>query len=81
MLHETMPGHHLQSALARETDGLPEFRRAFSTTAYAEGWAPYAESLCPELGTVYLDPTTRFGKLASESSSAPCGSSSISGCT
>jgi uncharacterized protein (DUF885 family) len=66
VLHETMPGHHLQSALAREIEGLPDFRRAFSTTAFGEGWALYAESLGPELGTVYLDPTTRFGQLASE---------------
>jgi prolyl oligopeptidase len=66
VLHETLPGHHLQSALARETAGLPDFQRAFSTTAYGEGWALYAESLGPELGTVYRDPTTRFGKLASE---------------
>ena len=66
VLHETMPGHHLQSALARETEGLPDFQRAFSTTAYGEGWALYAESLGPELGTVYREPTTRFGKLASE---------------
>ena len=66
VLHETMPGHHLQSALQREIEGLPAFRRAFSTTAYAEGWALYAESLGAELGTVYRDPTTRFGQLASE---------------
>ena len=66
VLHETMPGHHLQSGLSREMEGIPEFRRAFSTTAYAEGWALYAESLGPELGTVYRDATTRFGKLASE---------------
>jgi uncharacterized protein (DUF885 family) len=66
VLHETMPGHHLQSALAREIEGLPDFRRAFSTTAFAEGWALYAESLGAELGTVYRDPTTQFGKLASE---------------
>ena len=66
VLHETMPGHHLQSALAREMEDLPEFRRSFSTTAFAEGWALYADSLGPELGTVYREPATRFGKLASE---------------
>jgi uncharacterized protein (DUF885 family) len=66
VLHETVPGHHLQVALERELDGLPEFRRVFNASAFAEGWGLYAESLGPELGTVYREPSTRFGQLASE---------------
>jgi uncharacterized protein (DUF885 family) len=66
VIHETVPGHHLQSALAQEVEGLPEFRKAFSTTAFAEGWALYAESLGADLGTVYLEPATRFGRLSTE---------------
>jgi uncharacterized protein (DUF885 family) len=66
VLHETVPGHHQQVALQREIQGLPEFRRVFNASAFAEGWALYAESLGPELGTVYRDPTTKFGQLASE---------------
>jgi uncharacterized protein (DUF885 family) len=65
VLHESVPGHHLQSALARETTGVPAFQRAFNAAAFGEGWALYAEGLGPELG-VYRDPTTRFGRLASE---------------
>jgi prolyl oligopeptidase len=66
VLHETVPGHHLQTALSHEIEGLPEFRKAFSTTAFGEGWALYAESLGSELGVVYREPATRFGQLASE---------------
>jgi len=65
VLHESVPGHHLQSALAREMPGVPPFQRAFNAAAFGEGWALYAESLGPELG-VYRDPATRFGRLASE---------------
>jgi prolyl oligopeptidase len=65
VLHETVPGHHLQVGLARELQGLPEFRKVFTAAAFSEGWALYAESLGPELG-VYTDPTTKFGQLASE---------------
>ena len=57
MLHESVPGHHLQSALAREMPGVPPFQRAFTAAAFGEGWALYAESLGPDLG-VYRDHTT-----------------------
>jgi len=65
VLHETVPGHHLQIAIARELQGLPEFRKVFTAAAFSEGWGLYAESLGAELG-VYADPTTKFGQLASE---------------
>jgi uncharacterized protein (DUF885 family) len=65
VLHETVPGHHLQIGIARELQGLPEFRKVFTAAAFSEGWGLYAESLGPDLG-VYADPTTKFGQLASE---------------
>jgi uncharacterized protein (DUF885 family) len=65
VMHETVPGHHLQIGIARELQGLPEFRKVFTAAAFSEGWGLYAESLGPELG-VYREPTTRFGQLASE---------------
>ena len=64
-LHEGIPGHHFQISLAQENAELPNFMRFGGNTAFAEGWALYAETLWDELG-METDPYQRFGGLNDE---------------
>lgn len=64
-LHEAAPGHHIQSALAKEQSERPPFRRFTYISAYGEGWALYAEKLGVEMD-IYETAYEHFGRLTYE---------------
>lgn len=64
-LHEAVPGHHLQGALARELEDVPPFRLDFYPHAFGEGWGLYSEKLGIEMG-MYRTPYDDFGRLTYE---------------
>jgi uncharacterized protein (DUF885 family) len=61
--HESIPGHHLQIAIAQELGALPAFRKLGGSTAFVEGWALYTERLADEMG-LYTADLDRLGKLS-----------------
>lgn len=61
--HESIPGHHLQIAIAQELDAAPAFTKHIAPSAFVEGWALYSERLADELG-LYEDALDRMGMLS-----------------
>jgi uncharacterized protein (DUF885 family) len=53
-LHETWPGHYLQSLRWRETDSRA--RRVVKAPCFLEGWAHYCEEMCIDEGYGADDP-------------------------
>ncbi len=63
--HESVPGHHLQLALAQELDLHPVLGE-LEVASYGEGWGLYAERLADEM-SLYSGPLQRIGMLTLDS--------------
>ena len=61
--HESIPGHHLQIAIAQELETVPAFIKHIAPSAFVEGWALYSERLADELG-LYEEALDRMGMLS-----------------
>jgi uncharacterized protein (DUF885 family) len=64
--HETVPGHHFQSATQVENKTLPRFRQTnpfFNVAAFGEGWGLYAERLAVESGWYEGDLEGQLGQM------------------
>lgn len=60
-LHECVPGHSHQAAMALEAPDRPAFRREAYFSGYGEGWGLYSEWLGTRLG-MYRTPYEEFGR-------------------
>jgi uncharacterized protein (DUF885 family) len=63
--HETIPGHHLQMALALERKGSHPISRYVFNSGFTEGWGLYAERLADEM-KLYSSDLDRLGMLSSQ---------------
>ena len=63
--HETIPGHHLQIAIALERKDIHPIGRYLGNSGYTEGWALYAERLADEMKLFSTD-LDRLGMLSSQ---------------
>ena len=61
--HESIPGHHLQIAIAQELGAVPAFRKLDGSNAFIEGWALYTEWLADEMG-LYSSDLDRLGRVS-----------------
>jgi uncharacterized protein (DUF885 family) len=61
VLHECVPGHSHQGAMALEAPDRPAFRRETYFSGYGEGWGLYTEWLGTKLG-MYETPYEEFGR-------------------
>ncbi len=64
-LHECVPGHSHQGAMALEAPAAPPFRRQTYFSGYGEGWGLYTEYLGRELG-MYRNAYEEFGRASFE---------------
>jgi uncharacterized protein (DUF885 family) len=63
--HETIPGHHLQTAIAVERRDNHPLARYVGNSGYGEGWGLYAEELADEM-KLFSGDLDRLGMLSSQ---------------
>ncbi|MEA2463398.1 MAG: hypothetical protein QOJ98_1145 [Acidobacteriota bacterium] len=63
--HETIPGHHMQVAIALERKEIHPIGRYIFNSGYVEGWALYAERLADEM-QLFTGDLDRLGMLSSQ---------------
>jgi uncharacterized protein (DUF885 family) len=67
MIHEGAPGHHFQLSAQQLIEGVPMLRKVLPFSAYAEGWALYAERVAKvDMGFYDDDPLGDLGRLQAE---------------